>query len=147
MCYLSGHVLVVHDIETGVQRKLQGHKNAINCLKTSPDKSLICTADSGYDGLLIVWDSATLEPAQILESPYERGFECIDISPSGKHLITTSSPDSMRKQDFAVWELSDLAKGPLCTASISHGDKQYVTHPILFRDKIPPPFSLSNKRN
>ncbi len=48
MCYLCGHVLVVHDIEAGVQRKLQGHKNAINCLKTSPDKSLICTADSGY---------------------------------------------------------------------------------------------------
>ena len=125
MCYLSGHVLVVHDIESGKQNKLQGHKNAINCLKTSPDKSMICTADSGFDSLLIVWDSKTLEPLQILESPYQSGFECIDISPSGKHIITTSSPDSAKKQEFAVWELSDLAKGPLCTASISNGDKQY----------------------
>ena len=125
MCYLSGHVLVVHDIETGKQNKLQGHKNAINCLKTSPDKSMICTADSGFDSLLIVWDSNTLEPAQILESPYERGFECIDISTNGKYLITTSSPDSMKQQEFAVWEMSDLSKGPLCTASISNGDKQY----------------------
>ncbi|QDZ20581.1 WD40 repeat domain-containing protein [Chloropicon primus] len=125
MCYLSGHVLVVHDVETGKQNKLLGHKNAIRCLKTSPDKSLVCTADSGFDSLLIVWDSKTLEPVQILESPYESGFECIDVSTNGKHLITTSSPDSMKRQEFAVWELADLAKGPLCTASISNGDKQY----------------------
>lgn len=125
ICYLSGHVLVVHDVETGKQNKLQGHKNAIKCLKTSPDKCMICTADSGFNSMLIVWDSETLEPAQILESPYETGFECMDISTCGKYLITASSPDSFKKQEFAVWEVLDLAKGPLCTTSISGGDKQY----------------------
>ena len=123
VCYLSGHVLVLHNTTTGEQSKLQGHQNHITCMKITPDKKKVCTADKGEGSLLIVWDVDTHEPVQVLESTYAYGFEAIDVSSSGKYLITVSAPEE--SQEFALWDLNDLSKGPICTENIEAADKQY----------------------
>jgi len=62
--YSAAHTGVIYDYMEKEQKLLQGHCNKITCTACSPDKSLIVTADSGKESILVVWDSYTGTPTR-----------------------------------------------------------------------------------
>jgi WD40 repeat protein len=72
--YSAAHTGVIYDYDEKEQKLLQGHCNKITCTACSADKSLIVTADSGIDSMLVVWDSYDGVPKRTYFNPYENGI-------------------------------------------------------------------------
>lgn len=66
----------------------QGHANAITCLVATEDRSAIITADVGQESLLVLWDSSTGSPLQIIKHPHPHGVVAMDVSPDSAWLAT-----------------------------------------------------------
>ena len=65
--YVSAHAAVIHDINTGQQKMLQGHSNHITCIAASSDRRWVATADGGAgDSMVIVWDTHTGVPVKTM---------------------------------------------------------------------------------
>ena len=71
--YSAAHTGVIYDYREKTQKLLQGHCNKITCTACSIDKSLIVTADSGRDSMIVVWDSIYGVPKRTYFNPYEDG--------------------------------------------------------------------------
>jgi len=136
------HTGVIYDYNTGVQRLLQGHVNAITATAVSVDKQWIITADTGADSMLVVWDRESGSPVKTIYSPHPYGVHALDITPDHKYLVTLSAPtpieDSQHSQDSAnkdsraqpecqslsVWDWIADTDQPICTANVGTQDVQ-----------------------
>uniref|UniRef100_A0A0G4H590 Cilia- and flagella-associated protein 251 n=1 Tax=Chromera velia CCMP2878 TaxID=1169474 RepID=A0A0G4H590_9ALVE len=92
MLYAAAHTGVIFDYNTGHQRLLQGHVNAITALGCSVDKKWLITADAGQDSMLVVWERATASPVKTIFDPHPFGVIALDITPSSQHIVTLSAP-------------------------------------------------------
>jgi len=70
---------------------LQGHCNKISTTACSEDKTIVVTADSGQDSMLVIWDSIWGTPKRTYFTPHEWGVEALDISPDANYIVTLSS--------------------------------------------------------
>ena len=102
--YSAAHTGVIYDYEKRTQKLLQGHCNQITCTACSEDKSLIVTADSGQDSMLVVWDSLYATPQRTYFNPHENGVIAMDISADARYLVTLSNN---LPQTISLWDLSN----------------------------------------
>lgn len=124
--YSAAHTGVIYDYEEKEQKLLQGHCNKITCTACSADKSLIVTADSGIDSMLVVWDSYDGVPKRTYFNPYENGICSLDISQDGRYLVTISDDAN---QAVSIWDLhnEDLNE-PILTTPFKYikDDRQHL---------------------
>lgn len=91
--YSAAHTGIIYNYTTKTQKLLQGHCNKITCTACSHDKTLIVTADSGQDSMLVVWDAVYGTPKRTYFSPHENGVKAIDISPDSRYIVTLSNDE------------------------------------------------------
>jgi len=121
--YSSAHTGVVYDYEQKKQKLLQGHCNQITCTACSEDKSLIVTADSGQDSMVVVWDSYYATPKRTYFSPHENGVISMDISPDNKYIVTLSNNIP---QTISLWDLENLEMNePIVSSTFIDQDKSF----------------------
>lgn len=95
---------------------LQGHTSAITCVRASEDTSLVVTADTGPDSMIIVWNTETAQPRVTIPQPHANGTIAMDLSLDGTLLVTLSKPEeSDGLQEIALWDLSSPGT---CTSTI-----------------------------
>lgn len=109
MCYAAAHTLVIYDCQERQQALLQGHCNAITCLATTDDRTVIASADQGPDSLIVLWDAGTGNPIRTLPRPHAAGVQAMDLTADGRQLVTVSAPCE-GVQELARWDLSSPAK-------------------------------------
>lgn len=80
VCYAAAHTLVVLDTITRTQKFLQGHRSSITCIASTYDHSIVASADSGADSMIVFWNAATGAPIRILNSPHASGVCAMEIS-------------------------------------------------------------------
>jgi len=124
--YSAAHTGVIYDYEEKEQKLLQGHCNKITCTACSADKSLIVTADSGIDSMLVIWDSYNGIPRRTYFNPYENGICALDISQEGKYLVTISDDEN---QAVSIWDLlNEELDEPILTTLFKYvkNDRQHL---------------------
>eukprot|EP00798_Chlamydomonas_sp_ICE-L_P020374 gene20374-27144_t len=130
ICYLSAHTAIIYDKRTERQVFLQGHCNAITCLATTGDQSIIVTADCGSESLLVLWSTKTGNPVCTVSQPHKAGTVALDISPDGEWLATVGNADpETGEQEIALWSMAALSAGgantrPNVLTAIPAGDVQ-----------------------
>ena len=88
----------------GTERVLRGHKDGTRSLVFSPDSRYLCTGSS--DGLVKVWGTADYKETASLQGP-EKGVNCVDWSPDGKHLAATSKPGNQQEPgEVRLWSVT-----------------------------------------
>ena len=124
--YSSAHTGVIYDYREKTQKLLQGHCNKITCTACSIDKSLIVTADSGVDSMIVVWDSMYGNAKRTYFSPYENGVCAVDLSTDARYLATISND---QEQQISIWDLhnEDLNE-PFVSTKFKYagGDRQTI---------------------
>lgn len=124
--YSAAHTGVIYDYREKEQKLLQGHCNKITCTACSEDKSLIVTADSGRDSMLVVWDSFEGIPKRTYFNPYENGICALDISSNSQYLVTISDDEN---QAVSIWDLfNEELNEPILTTpfKFSMDDRQHL---------------------
>ncbi len=118
--FLSSHSGVIYDFEERKQLVLQGHCNNITSCCVSKDKRWIVTADSGYEPILVVWDSTTGAPVKTIFNPHKNGICSVDISDDSLYLVTigTTEEGSNDPQEICVWTWTTESEKPLLQQNI-----------------------------
>jgi len=96
----SGHVLVVHLVETRERLRLTGHRGGVPAVEFSPDGKRI--ASSGKDETIRIWDSVTGKPLQVWEAQHVEG-QTVCFSPDGRWLAS----GNYRNNQILVWSIED----------------------------------------
>lgn len=100
----------VQDNNKHTQHVLQGHTAAITCVRASEDTSLVVTADTGPESMIVVWNTETAQPRITIPQPHSNGTLAIDLSLEGNMLVTLSNPDAEEGlQEIALWDLSSAS--------------------------------------
>lgn len=112
----------LQDVTAAKQHLLQGHVHNIGCLCTTPDRSLVLTADANK---IIAWDTANGTPAFVLEQPHAAGTACMDISDDGQQLATVSMAEQGNgPQEITVWNIAAQPPLAVTTTAVPAGDPQ-----------------------
>ena len=136
--YASAHTGIIHDLDSGTQRVLQGHANAISAVAASRDRKWIATADAGDDdSLLVVWSVASGTPVKTIVNPHAGGVAAMDISPDSKFLATVRrlSCCCCRLPSWAAAAAGQAAAAAAAAAAASAGAAAAppLRPPLLFR--------------
>mmetsp|Transcript_33102 Transcript_33102/g.55453 ORF Transcript_33102/g.55453 Transcript_33102/m.55453 type:complete len:898 (-) Transcript_33102:322-3015(-) len=133
ICYVAAHTAVIYDRIERQQMVLQGHCNPITCLAVTEDKSVLVTADAGDDAMVVLWRTATGQPAHTIDNPFPGGCVAMDLSPDGLLLVLLSAPatfeteeGTVTEQSIGLWDLSETGSldAPAAIGSIPAGDVQ-----------------------
>lgn len=76
-----------------------GHPEYVNSLAVDPTGNLLATG--GYDGSILLWDAATLEPVDVSIVGHARRVNGMDFSPDGKTLASSSKDITIK-----LWDVS-----------------------------------------
>eukprot|EP00959_Pyramimonas_sp_CCMP1952_P304022 6362430-Pyramimonas_sp.AAC.1 len=106
ICYVAAHTAVIYDRIERQQMVLQGHCNPITCLAVTEDKSVLVTADAGDDAMVVLWRTATGQPAHTIHSPFPGGCVAMDLSADGLLIVLLSAPTTFETDEGTVTEQS-----------------------------------------
>lgn len=81
ICYAAAHTVVLFDCQERRQTLLQGHRNAVTCLCTTNDRTVVASADRGPSSLVVLWDVHSAAPIRTLPAPHADGVQvqCITV--------------------------------------------------------------------
>lgn len=77
-------------------KKLSGHRDSVNDVKFSPNAEYLASAS--HDKMIRIWDTATGACVIVLDDPFGP-VQKLCYSPTGKHMISLSSPGNF----VSVW--------------------------------------------
>lgn len=100
--------------------RLRGHEGSgsVSELALSGDGRFMLTA--GYEAIPRLWDLQRLDPrVTVLEKPGDEAFESLAIARRARRIAATS-----RYEVPAVWDLDDLAAGPMSLQRVQKNDFQ-----------------------
>ena len=128
VCYIAAHTAVIFDCEARTQVVLQGHCNPITCLVATEDRSVVATADTGPDSMIVLWNVATGQPMHTIPSAHPNGVAAMDLTPDGTSIVTVSAPagdaEGPTEQEVHVWDLRSGAGEPVLAGTVPEGDVQ-----------------------
>lgn len=93
----------------------QGHCNTITCLAVSVDRTIIITADAGYESLMVLWNARTGEPVRSMSQPHKHGVVALDVSLDGQWLASVGAPHPETKEQ-EVRGCGGMSRGEVCSA-------------------------------
>lgn len=88
-------------------KMVQGHKDSVYAVRLSPDRSLLATG--GYDGLILLWDTASGKLLRRLEGHNGAVFE-LAFRRDGKILASASGDRTVKLWNVATGERLDTLK-------------------------------------
>ena len=123
-CYAASHMVIISGHHDPHQTTLQGHCQPVSCLATSVDRSVIVSADSGPDSLMVLWDVKTATPFWSVSKPHPYGVVAMQLFPDARQLVALSGllPGGSEQQIMSVWDLSNPTQTPSFSALIPAGD-------------------------
>ena len=131
--YAAAHMIVMCSHDDCHQTVLQGHCQPVSCLTASVDRSVVASADSGPDSLMVVWDVQSASPLWSVSKPHKYGCAALQLSPNGYQLIAMSAqtPGTMEQQLISIWNLNSTAQIPVSIAGIPAGESKttFCLHP------------------
>lgn len=87
------------------------------------DKSIIVTADSGQDSMLVVWDSQWGTPKRTYFEPHENGVIYLDISPDSNYIVTLSN---CIPQTISIWDINnEEISEPIVKTTFTHNELKF----------------------
>ncbi|CAF0866926.1 unnamed protein product [Rotaria sordida] len=114
--FVAAQVGVLYDFANNRQQLLIGHRNNITCCCISNDKRWLCTADSGRDCTVIVWDTITGLPNQTYFDVIN-GTGAVAFSSDAKYLATLSQ---QAPQIMSIWDWTAESDRPICALELKH---------------------------
>lgn len=115
IAYAAAHTVVILDNTTRKQQFLQGHKSSITCIAANHDHSIIASADSGPESMMVLWDSSNGQPIRIVNDLHSYGVCAMEISDDGKYMATISAVNpETGAQEVALWDFRQARQaGPM----------------------------------
>ena len=123
-------MVVISSHEDSRQTILQGHCQPVSCLTASADRSVIASADCGYDSLMVLWDAQTGNPFWSVRKPHTYGVQAMQLSSDGRHLVAMSAltPGGALQQIISIWDISKPVQSPSFIAMIPAGEQKFCLH-------------------
>ncbi|CAF0988367.1 unnamed protein product [Adineta steineri] len=112
--FVSAQIGVMYDFANNRQQLLIGHRNNITSCCVSHDKRWLCTADSGRDCTIIIWDTITGLPNQTYFDVLN-GTGTVAFSTDAKYLATLSQQSP---QIISIWDWTAENDKPLCALEL-----------------------------
>jgi len=129
VAYVAAHTALLYERASHTQTALQGHANAISCLATSAQKTMLATADAGPGAMVILWNANTGEPVRTIPlGESTNGALCVDFAPDGASLAVLTAADGdglSQNQEVLIYDLKAPANAPpVCATEVPPGDMQ-----------------------
>ena len=122
--YVSAHTAVIHDLDSGEQKVLQGHSNHITSVTASMDRRWVATADSGSeDCMVVVWDTSTGTPVKTLFKPHAAGATAMHMCEDAS-ILATVGVDENGTQVLSLWAWTEDTSAPIASVEIPTDDPQ-----------------------
>lgn len=123
-------MVIISSHEDSQQTVLQGHQQPVSCLTVSADKSVIASADCGYDSLVVLWDAQTGTPFWSVSKPHDYGIQAMQLTSDCRQLIAMSalSPGGALQQCVSIWDISKPTQKPTFVAYIPAGEQKFCLH-------------------
>ena len=122
--YVSAHTAVIHDLDTGEQKVLQGHSNKITSVTASTDKRWVATADTGGEEcMVVVWDTTTGTPVKTLFKPHSGGATAMHMCEDAS-ILATVGMDESGVQMLSLWAWTEDTSAPIASVEIPSADPQ-----------------------
>lgn len=96
------NTLRIWDVKSGKQRSLLQGNSLLDAADVAPDGSLVAAA--GYNGLVVLWDAATLEKSATL-GPMGTPLHTVAFSPDGRRLATGGDDGVIR-----LWNVAERTR-------------------------------------
>ncbi|CAF0905178.1 unnamed protein product [Adineta ricciae] len=112
--FVAAQIGVLYDFANNRQQLLIGHRNNITCCCISNDKRWLCTADTGRDCTIIIWDTITGLPNQTYFYVIN-GTGTVAFSSDAKYLATLSEQSP---QIVSIWDWTSESDKPLCALEL-----------------------------
>ena len=127
VCYAASHMVVISNHDDPHQTVLQGHCQPVSCLATSKDRSVVASADTGPNSLIVLWDAQTATPFWSVSKPHPYGIAAMQLSPDGRQLVALSAivPGGSEQQLVSLWDVSSPAQSPVFSAVIPAGEPKH----------------------
>ncbi|CAF4588755.1 unnamed protein product, partial [Rotaria sp. Silwood1] len=122
--FVAAQIGVLYDFAYNRQQLLIGHRNNITCCCISNDKRWLCTADSGRDCTIIIWDTITGLPNQTYFDVIN-GTGAVAFSSDAKYLATLSQ---QAPQIMSIWDWTAESDKPICALELKseYSNQHYV---------------------
>ncbi|CAF2587098.1 unnamed protein product [Rotaria sp. Silwood2] len=114
--FIAAQIGVLYDFAYNRQQLLIGHRNNITCCCISNDKRWLCTADSGRDCTIIIWDTITGLPNQTYFDVIN-GTGAVAFSSDAKYLATLSQ---QAPQIMSIWDWTAEGDRPICALELKN---------------------------
>ncbi|UJR34201.1 hypothetical protein I4U23_021607 [Adineta vaga] len=112
--FAAAQIGVLYDFANNRQQLLIGHRNNITCCCISNDKRWLCTADTGRDCTIIIWDTITGLPNQTYFDVIN-GTGTVTFSTDAKYLAALSEKSP---QIISVWDWTSENDKPVCALEL-----------------------------
>jgi WD40 repeat protein len=122
--YVSAHTAIIHDLDSGEQKVLQGHSNKITSVTSSIDRRWVATADTGSEEcMVVVWDTTTGTPVKTLFKPHAEGATAMHMCEDAS-ILATVGMDEGGAQVLSLWAWTEDTSAPIASVEIPSEDPQ-----------------------